>query len=143
MQILRDTVLNGWPERRDQVPMEIRPYWNFRDEITIAENLLFKSQKLIVPKSLRKEMLAIIHESHLGIHKCKSRARDCLFWIGMAEDVEQTVVNCTVCAQNQNANAKEPLMPIEVPDRPWSHIACDIMELKNRHYVVTVDRYSK
>ena len=48
----------------------------------------------------------------------------------MAKDVEQTVVSCTVCAQNQNANAKEPLMPIEVPDRPWSHIACDIMELK-------------
>ena len=143
MQILRDTVLNGWRERRDQVPMEIRPYWNFRDEITIAENLLFKSQKLIVPKSLRKEMLAIIHESHLGINKCKSRARDCLFWIGMAKDFEQTVVSCTVCAQNQNANAKESLMPIEVPDRPWSHIACDIMELKNRHYLVTVDRYSK
>ena len=115
----------------------------FADEITIAENLLFKSQKLIVPKSLRKEMLAIIHESHLGINKCKSRARDCQFWIGMAKDVEQTVVSCTVCAQNQNANAKGPLMPIEVPDRPWSHIACDIMELKNRHYLVTVDRYSK
>lgn len=34
-------------------------------------------------------------------------------------------------------------MPIEVPDRPWSHIACDMLELKNRHYLVTVDRYSK
>ena len=53
------------------------------------------------------------------------------------------VVNCTVCAQNQNANAKQPLMPIDVPDRPWSHITCDIMELKNRHYLVTIDRYSK
>ena len=30
MQILRDTVLNGWLERRDQMPMEIRPYRNFR-----------------------------------------------------------------------------------------------------------------
>ena len=97
LSILRDTVLKGWPQRKEQVPPIIRPYWNFRDEITYVEEMLFKGQKLIVPKSLRKEMLAIIHESHLGINKCKSRARDSLFWIGMASEVEQTVRNCTVC----------------------------------------------
>ena len=143
MQILRDTVLKGWPQRKDQVPPIIRPYWNFRDEITFVEEMLFKGQKLIVPKSLRKEMLAIIHESHLGINKCKSRARDSLFWIGMASEVEQTVRNCTVCAQNQRANVKEPLIPGIIPDRPWSHVSADIMELNNRHYLVIVDRYSK
>ena len=143
MQMLRDTVLKGWPQRKDQVPPEIRPYWNFRDEITFVEEMLFKGQKLIVPKSLRKEMLAIIHESHLGINKCKSRARDSLFWIGMVSEVEQTVRNCTVCAQNQRANVKEPLIPGIIPDRPWSHVSADIMELNNRHYLVTVDRYSK
>ena len=143
MQILRDTVLKGWPQRKDQVPPIIRPYWNFRDETTFVEEMLFKGQKLIVPKSLRKEMLAIIHESHLGINKCKSRARDSLFWIGMASDVEQTVRNCTVCAQNQRANVKEPLIPGIISDRPWSHVSADIMELNNRHYLVIVDRYSK
>ena len=143
MQILRDIVLKGWPQRRAQVPPEIRPYWNFRDEITFVEEMLFKGQKLIVPKSLRKEMLAIIHESHLGINKCKSRARNSLFWIGMVSEVEQTVRNCTVCAQNQRANVKEPLIPGIIPDRPWSHVSADIMELNNRHYLVIVDRYSK
>ncbi|MCG7877651.1 MAG: RNase H-like domain-containing protein, partial [Candidatus Thiodiazotropha endolucinida] len=143
MQKLKETVVNGWPERKDQVVFELRPYWNFRDEITCVEGLLFKSHKLIVPKSLRNEMLNIIHESHLGINKCKSRARDSLFWIGMASDIEQKVANCVVCAQNQRANAKEPLLPVEVPDRPWSHISADIMEYKNRHYLVIVDRYSK
>ena len=62
--------------------------WNFRDEITFMEQMLLKGQKLNVPKSLRKEMLAIIHESYLGINKCKSRARDSLFWISMASKVE-------------------------------------------------------
>ena len=88
-------------------------------------------------------MLAIIHESHLGINKCKSCARDSLFRIGMASDVEQTVRNCTVCAQNQRANVKEPLIPGIIPDRPWSHVSADIMELNNRHYLVIVDRYTK
>ena len=53
MQILRDTVLKGWPKRKDKVSQEIRPYWNFRDEITFVEEMVFKGQKLIVPKSLR------------------------------------------------------------------------------------------
>ena len=80
MQKLRDTVLERWPQRKDRDPPEIRPNWNFRDEISSVEEMLFKGQKLIVPISLRKESLAIIHESHLGINKCKSRTRDSLFW---------------------------------------------------------------
>ncbi|MCG8047630.1 MAG: RNase H-like domain-containing protein [Candidatus Thiodiazotropha endolucinida] len=143
MQTLRATVLEGWPQKKDECPSEIRPYWNFRDEITFVEEMLFKGHKLIVPKSLRKEMLAVIHSSHLGINKCTSRARESLFWIGMVSDIEQTVRNCTVCAQNQSANTKEPMIPGEVPDRPWSHVSADIMEFKNHHYLVIVDRYSK
>ena len=52
MQMLRDTVLKGWPQRKDQIPPEIRPYWNFRDEITFVEEMLFKGQKLTVPKDM-------------------------------------------------------------------------------------------
>ena len=73
-------------------------------------------------------MLAIIHGSHLGIYKCKSRSRDSLFWISMVSEVETTV-----CAQNQRANVKESLIPGVIPDRPWSHVSADIMELNNRH----------
>ena len=45
--------------------------------------LLFKAQKLIVPQSMRKEMIDRFHESHEGIVKCKQRAQDILFWHGM------------------------------------------------------------
>ena len=120
MQMLRDTGLKGWPQRKDKFLPEIRPYWKFRDEINFVEEMLFKGQKLIVPKSLRKEMWAIIHESHLGINQCKSRARALLFWIGMVSEAEQTIRNCTVCAQNHTANIKEPLINGIIPDRPWS-----------------------
>lgn len=52
------------------------------------DGLLYKSSKLIVPKSLQNAMLDKIHESHLGIVKCKARARDVLFWIGMSGDIK-------------------------------------------------------
>ena len=111
--------------------------WNFRDEITFMEQMLLKGQKVNVPKSLRKEMLAIIHKSYLGINKCKSRARDSLFRRSMASKVEQTL-----CAKNQKANDKEPLMTGIISDKPWSHVSADIMEPNKRHYLF-IDRYSK
>jgi hypothetical protein len=57
---------------------------------------MYKENKIVVPTSLQKEMLDKIHESHLGIVKCKSRARDVLFWIGMAQDIEERVKSCEI-----------------------------------------------
>ena len=39
-------------------------------------------------------MLKQIHESHLGINKCKQRARETLFWPGMSQQVQNMVEDC-------------------------------------------------
>ena len=103
---------------------------------------MFNGLKLIIPKKLRNEMLEIIHSSHLGIVKCKSRAREVLFWPSMNSDIEEKVSKCATCAINQPQNPKEPLIPSEVPDRPWSKIGVDIFEYKGHHYLISVDYFS-
>ena len=75
-----------------------RPYWTFRDKVATADGLLLRGTRLIAPKVVRPEMLRQIHKSHLGIAKCRQRAREVLFWPGMSLDVEQMVTNCSVCA---------------------------------------------
>ncbi|CAC5372521.1 unnamed protein product [Mytilus coruscus] len=67
-------------------------------------------------------MLDKIHESHLGIVKCKSRARDVLFWIGMGQDIEDKAKSCGLCAQRQSLNAKEPMLMPEIQERPWTNV---------------------
>lgn len=57
-------VQNGWPATKEEVPTIISQYWNFRDEITIIDGLLFKAHKLVVPKTLQASMLELIHEAH-------------------------------------------------------------------------------
>jgi len=42
--------------------------------------VLFKGKRVIVPNSLRSEMLDLIHYNHLGISKCQLRTRETLFW---------------------------------------------------------------
>ena len=143
LQSLRKVVMNGWPDEKEEIPNELTKYWNYRDEISCIDGIMFKNHKLMVPKQMRAEMLEIIHESHLGMVKCKSRARDTLFWPGMGADIDEYVAKCTICAQAQRSNIKEPLKPTEIPERPWYKIAVDLCEIKGHHYLVSVDYYSK
>jgi hypothetical protein len=105
--------------------------------------LLFRNLKLIVPKVLRGEMLKRIHQAHLGIVKCKQRAWEILFWPGVGTEIEEMVSKCPTCNENRNRNAKQPLIPHEIPDRPWEKIAVDLFEFKNTNYLLCVDYYSK
>ena len=79
MKRLKEIVIEGRAESKTTLDIDLQSYGNFRDEISIGDNMIFKSHKLIVPKSLRPELLDKIHEAHLGITKCKSRARETLF----------------------------------------------------------------
>ena len=75
MQALASIIHQGWSKSKKDVPHALRQYWDYRDELSSVDGLLFKAQRLIVTHSWRKEMLDRIHESHQGIVKCKQRAR--------------------------------------------------------------------
>ncbi|XP_033749269.1 uncharacterized protein K02A2.6-like [Pecten maximus] len=140
---LREIIINGWPENKHEIPETAHHYWPFRDELSFIDGLLFKSHTIIVPRTLRCEILKTIHSSHLGIVKCKSRARELLYWPGMSSEIEDTVSKCSTCATNSRKNPKEPLLMTENPNRPWSVISADIFEFQGHNYLVTIDHYSK
>ena len=129
--------------RKDMLPDGIQQYWNYKEEITVIDGLLYRGQRLIIPRSLHLEMLVKLHESHLGILKTKQRAREILFWPNMNSDIEQYISKCSVCNKFRKANSKEPLIPHEIPSRPWTKLAADLFEYKGKHYLLCVDFYSK
>ncbi|XP_056006744.1 uncharacterized protein K02A2.6-like [Ostrea edulis] len=143
MMMLRKAILEGWPERRDQLPTEIRTYWNYRDELACIDGLIYKGLRLVIPQACRKEMLERTHESHLGIVKCKAMAREVMFWPSMGSHIEDIISKCRICACQQRENLRENLIPHEVPDRPWSKIAMDLFEFCGNQYLISVDCYSK
>ncbi|XP_024119581.1 uncharacterized protein K02A2.6 [Oryzias melastigma] len=143
LQRLKDRVQRGWPNERHAVHKDIQPYWTFKEEISYTEGLMFKGEKLIVPQQLRQEMLEKIHESHLGMVKCKERARDILYWPNMSKHIEEIVSKCAVCNEHQNSNSREPLLPHPVPDRPWEKVGTDLFHYNGADYVLCVDYFSK
>ncbi|CAG2252246.1 unnamed protein product [Mytilus edulis] len=135
---------NPWPLKKEELPEDLKMYWQFRNEITCIDNLLYKGLKLIIPTSLRKEMLQLIHETHMGIVKCKTRAREFMYWPGMMSDIQDIVEKCETCAiNNKKTNNKEPMITSKLPDRPSSKLAADLFQYKGEHYLLTVDYYSK
>ena len=79
LQTLKTTILSGWPAQRDQAPVNIKEYWNYRDELSVHNGILFKGSRVIIPRVLRPEVRSKIHSSHLGIEACLRKARDSVF----------------------------------------------------------------
>ena len=98
------TVITGWPELRAQVPIPIREYWCYRDEISVHNGVLFNNHRVIIPKLMQEEVLSRIHSSHLGIESCLRKAKYVVFWPGMSSQIKETVSNCQICAEFQASN---------------------------------------
>ena len=89
----------------------------FVNELSVVDSVLLKGQRVVVPDSMKTQMLTLIHEGHLGIEKCKRRAREILYWPNMNKDVYETVSRCDVCQEYRYAQPKQPLT---MHERPWS-----------------------
>eukprot|EP00057_Strongylocentrotus_purpuratus_P012550 XP_011667024.1 PREDICTED: uncharacterized protein K02A2.6-like [Strongylocentrotus purpuratus] len=102
-----------------------------------------KGSRIVVPSTMKKQMLDKIHEGHLGIEKCKRRAREVLYWPRINQDITEMVQNCNSCLMYKPKQQTESLKPHTVPNRPWEKIAADLFTLNNKDYMVIVDYYSQ
>ena len=64
LQQLKKSILDGFPDQKSEVPSSIQEYWNIQNELSYTDGLILKGSKLIVPKSLRREMLKEKKNSH-------------------------------------------------------------------------------
>ena len=78
LQKVIQSIKEGWDANRP-----IKPYCYFSEELSVVDGVILKGVRVVIPSSLRKELLCRIHEGHLGIEKCKRRARETLYWPNM------------------------------------------------------------
>ena len=143
LQQLLSLMCTGWPPDISSVPILLREYWKVRHNLCATDNLVFLNNRIIIPSSMRQEILKCIHEGHMGIDKCKARARVCVYWPGMYEEIEQAVKKCPVCNKYSKGNQKEPMLPHEIPNRPWEKLGADYFTFAGKDYLLVVDYYSK
>lgn len=140
---LKDIIITGWPEKISQLPSDIRPYWNFRDQLSMEDGILLNGKRIIIPPNQQKDILTQLHTAHLGIEKTKLLASTSVYWLGINKAIDQAVSQCKTCQQHQKAQTPEPLTPHEIPTRPWSVVATDIFDFNHNQYLIIADYFSK
>ena len=139
MQTLKQTILECWPDLRTECPKQILDFWNHRDELSVADDLIFRGQTLLIPNALQQHLVESVHTGHMGTQKCLQRAEDVIFWPGIAKQISDYALSCSICFNNRNANQKEPLTPHKIPTRPWQKLGSDLFSLEGKDYLVIVD----
>jgi len=132
---------DGWPDR-SKVDSECLKYWSVREDITVQDGLVMRGCRILIPVSMREEMLGRIHSGHMGIVKCRARAREAVWWPGISAQIEEVIKRCPVCIQERN-DRHEPLIPSEFPVRPWQKVGMDLFKLEGKWYLVLMDYFSR
>ena len=140
---LCDLIQHGWPQDRSECPVEVLPYWQFRDELGYYNGILVKGNRALVPQSLRKAVLQEIHRGHMGIEKCRLRARQSVFWPSMNEDITQMVQSCDICATHAGPQKASYSMSIQDDSHyPMQRVGTDLFHWNGSDYLIVVDYYS-
>ena len=142
LQALIKVIQHGWPETKDQTPLQARPYFHVRDELAHQDGVVMRGSRCIIPKSMRFDMMQRIHCAHLGIEGCLRRARESVYWPNMNAEVKDFIEKCETCNKYEMGQQKETLHSHEVPSRPWQKVGTDLFSFEDKEYLVTVDYYS-
>ena len=142
LQSVMQYIREGWPSSIRECPMETRPYYSIRHEMTMDDGIVFKGLRCVIPRALRETIRNKLHAAHTGIESTLKRARECVYWPSMSAELKDYISKCEICNENPSRQQKETLHPHDVPNRPWEKLGCDIFEVDGRSYLCTVDYFS-
>ena len=116
--------------------------FDIRDTQSHQDGIVLKGERIPIPFTMRSEMEKRLHSAHLGYDSMLRRARELLYWPGMAQDIKQTAEHCEACQRMKLHNQKETLRQHSKGQSPWVKVGIDLFELDGRQYLVTVDYFS-
>ena len=104
------TQIKSYCQRIMQMRLQgtLKQYFPIKDELSVTNGLLLRGNRLVIPQSLRSEMLQKLHAGHQGISKCHQRALQSVWWPAIGKDIEEIISRCMVCCKTRYQHA-EPL----------------------------------
>lgn len=106
---------------------------------------MLRGTRIVIPATLREELLKCAHEGHPGISLMKRRLRAKVWWPKIDQSVEAFVKKCFGCTITSAPDKPEPMKRAELPSKPWQHLAMDYCGAlpSGEHMLVAVDYYSR
>ena len=130
LQQLKRFIIAGWFNTKDELHTNIRLYWPYRDELVVIDSIILKGRCIVIPDSLKQQVLTQLHTSHMGIEKTKLLAGDSVFWSNINADIKAYIKHCATCLEFQQMQPKVKITHPDIPLRPWEVVSADIFHLK-------------
>ncbi|CAI5445708.1 unnamed protein product [Caenorhabditis angaria] len=138
-----DHIQSGqWPKIKPDSPLW--HYYNRRESLTMVQNCLLFSDRIIIPKTLQNRVLQNLHKAHPGQTRMKMLARSFVYWPNIDSQIEQLVRNCPRCASAAKNPVKTELKTWPTPNSAWTRVHADFAgPMNGTYYLVIVDAFSR
>ena len=83
-----------------------------------------------------------IHDSHLGLNKCKLCVKQTVYWPALNDQLEKLVLSCRLCIKYSNSKKKQDThlsLGHEIPIFPWTKLATDLFHFQGDSYLLLVN----
>lgn len=142
MQTLLEGIESGMSNNRSEIHESIREYFPFRDDLHTADGVIMYKNRVLVPPSLRQEVLDALHSAHQGVTAMTARAESSVFWPGITSAIRRLREHCQFCNRIAPSNPNAPPTPLFDPTYPFQCVCADFFHYKGYNYLLVVDRYS-
>ena len=105
MHQLVSIIENGIPEAINDLPPPLRTYHRFREHLHTLDGVILYKDRIVIPPSLRNDVLAALHSAHQGTSQMTARAESSIFWPGITSDIIDIRLCCSHCKQNNTLTA--------------------------------------
>ena len=123
-------------------PQGLEEFKRVAGSLTVADGVLLYGDRVVVPESLKPEVLATLHGGHQGVSSMMGRAGQAVWWPGLSADITHVRDRCLECNRNAPSQQKEPPAPLPEVQYPFQMVCSDYMDVRGQGYLVLVDRYS-
>ena len=139
---LLHAVESGMPRIKSEMPTGIKEFYKYRAGLCTIDGVVLYKDRILVPQSLREEVLQTLHAAHQGTAAMQSRAEASVFWPGITRDIAKTRDNCKECCRVAPSQPSSPPFPVTMAEFPFQCICADFFTYRGANYLVVVDRFS-
>ena len=139
---LSQLITRGFPRSKKDLPDHLKQFWSMREDLYNVDGVPIQDGKILIPTSLRREVLECLHSAHQGVTGMQAHARQRLFWPGLDAAIRLIRAQCQDCNNIARSQSEEPLVEAKTPEFPFQSTSSDLFHHQGHKFLLYVDRFT-
>ncbi|XP_055529901.1 uncharacterized protein K02A2.6-like [Wyeomyia smithii] len=140
LQTIMNFLRKGWPERLER---QFKEVYSHHLDLEVVEGCILFNDRVIIPESMKRRILKMLHVNHAGMTKIKQLARRTVYWFGMNSDISEYVTSCRICKEINAVPSRAKYSKWIPTNKPFARLHADFFFLQGKTYLLIVDSHTK